>query len=102
MLRRRKARVMNERASVLITAVWVVSVFSIITTSLAFHAGEEILLMKRELKDLNNRLYFSSGLNEAVRMIQEDPDPHQDSRDKPWFGDLKLEGPLQNRLSIHL
>ena len=93
---------MNEQGSILITAVWVISIFSVMTTSLAFHAGQEVFLMKRELSGLQGRMDFTSGLNETVRMIQEDPSPHEDSKDKPWLGDWKPEGTLGARLSIHV
>ena len=93
---------MNERGSLIVTAIWMVSVFSIMTASLAFHGGEEILLMKRELNSFRHRADFVSGLYWTVELIQEDADPHQDSTDKPWYGDLKLDQPLNSRLSIHL
>ncbi len=92
----------QERGSILITALWAVSVFSIMTASLAFHSGEEILLMKRELNNFRHRVDFVSGLNQVVEMIQEDPEPHEDSKEKAWYGDIKLEEPLKARLSIRL
>jgi type II secretory pathway component PulK len=92
---------MHERGSILITALWAVAFFSITTASLAFYAGEEVLMMKREINGLKHRMDFASGLNEAVEMIQEDPDPHEDSKDKSWFGETKPEQPF-DRLSIAL
>jgi len=93
---------MNDRGSVLILAVWAVSVFSVMTASLAFHGGQEMLLMKREIRGLKSRADFISGLSEAFRRLQEDPDPHEDSKDKSWFGAWKSENSLQSRFSVRM
>ena len=86
----------------MITALWAVSFFSIVTASVAFQAGQEILLTKRELSGFKRRADFTSGLNKAFELLQEDPEPHEDSKDKPWYGDLKLDQPLSGHISIHL
>lgn len=90
----------NNGGSLLITALWAVSLFSVMSLNLAFHASEQVLMMKREFENLNARADFFSGLNQTAALIHQDPDPHEDSPADPWFGDLSLEGALGERITV--
>ncbi len=90
---------MDERGSFLMSAVWAVAVFSIMTASIALQAGGEMVFIKRELGDFQERADFLTGLNAAVSRIQEDAHPHEDSRDKSWFGEIRPER-LKGRLIV--
>ena len=93
---------MNKRGSVLMLALWGLSFLSIVAATLSFNASQEIFMMKREMEGFKRRADFSSVLYEAAEKIQEDPEPHQDSKQKPWYGDLKLDEPLGSRLTVRI
>lgn len=83
-----------------IVALWMVSMFSIITANLGVHANGEILMMKREVRDMSDRADFESALSEAFRIIQQDAHPHEDTPGKDWMGELKLGSSLSGRMTI--
>lgn len=93
---------MNERGSLLFTAVWMVCIFSIMAASLAVGAGGDLLIMKRELAGLRSRTAFSSGVAEAARLIQEDTQPYEDSRYDAWYGDWKPDATGKRGATIHV
>ena len=91
---------MNERGSLLITGLWAMSVFSVMTISLSFSASQELMLAKRDLGDFKSHLDFLSAMNQVAWKMDTDPFPHEDSPAKPWFGDVQLEKPFEGRLSV--
>lgn len=83
-------------------ALWMVSIFSIVTANLGVQASSEILMMKREMQGIRDRADFESALSEAFRVIQQDPHPHEDTPDKDWMGDLVLREPLKGRIKVRI
>lgn len=92
----------NRRGSIAVTALWGVSFFSILAGSLAFHARQEILLTRRETAIVQDEVDFASALNRVADSIMNDPEPYEDSADKPWYGDVSMPDPLGQRVAVRV
>lgn len=90
----------NDRGSVLIVSLWSVSLLSIFLFSLAFQGGIQAKVMKRELSEFYGHQNLLSGLNLASQAIESDSEPHTDHLEDIWYGELKLEEPWNERVSI--
>ena len=93
---------LNARGSLLIVGLWAMSIFSVMTTSLAFNASQHVVMMKREIEELQNKTDFVSGLNQAAQLIAVDPYPHEDSPADSWYGTLLLQKPFAGRMEVQV
>jgi hypothetical protein len=91
-----------DRGSLLIAALWSMSIFSVMTTSLVFGASQQVVVMKRELRDFQDKADLLSGLNEIYSVISADSYPHEDSTHDLWFGRVALRPDFSERFSAYV
>lgn len=91
-----------ERGSVLIASLWAVSALTVFVSSVAFQAGQQAVLLKREQSAFQARIDFTNALNLAAKQILEDEVPEADSMEDEWFGDISLPEPWKNTISVHV
>ncbi len=92
----------RQKGSILITGLWAMSFFSIMTTSLTFNAAQQTLLMKRQLESFQSKTDFISILNQVASLIQSDPFTHEDSTQDAWFGTITLAASYKDRLTAQV
>ncbi len=86
------------RGSILITSLWMVSVLSIVTASLTREAFQHLDLMKREIRNFQDKEDLISGMHAAAARILADVNPYEDSGAEAWYGPIVLEPPWANRI----
>ncbi len=79
----------GTQGSVLIASLWTLSVFSIFISSVAFQAGQQAVLLKRETQNFESRAEFMTAVNLLGQMILEDAAPAEDSPLDDWYGKVK-------------
>ena len=84
----------------LITGLWTMTVFSVMTASLGFGAFEEIALIKRDLEDFRTRQDYAAVLSRVAAKIEEDPEPHEDSAEDEWIGNVELDASLAKTMNV--
>lgn len=89
---------MNPRGSILITTLWAMSFFSIMTASLTFGASQHVLMMKRETQIFRDKMDFMSVFDGICSEIDADLYPHEDSSEDSWFGKNDLRRPFDKRV----
>ena len=80
------SRLSKTRGSILIASLWTLSVFSIFVSSVAYQAGQQAVLLKRETQNFESRAEFLTALNLLGQIILEDPAPGEDSPADKWYG----------------
>jgi type II secretory pathway component PulK len=92
----------QNRGSILITSLWMLSIFSVMTAQLGFEASQHILLMKKEKINFESKADFLSGINLIYEAFTHDEEPHEDSLLDLWLGKIKLPEPWTGRMEIEV
>lgn len=90
----------QEKGSVLIASLWMLSIFSVLMTSLTFEGFQHTYLMKRELNGFQSKIDFGSALEIFRQALLTDPKPHEDSKQDSWYGTLDLPQEWKKKIEI--
>lgn len=95
-----RRKLFNQSGSVLIASLWAVSVLSVYVSGVAFQAGQQAVLLKRENSHFQSRVDALSAVNLAGQLIYEDESPKEDHAEDVWYGKVELPDPWKTRVEL--
>ena len=90
----------REKGSILIASLWMISIFAVFVSNLGFQSTQRAFLLKREINNLEAQTAFLSALHLLAWDLASDPEPHEDSAEDAWYGEVDLEDPWKTSLSL--
>jgi len=92
----------SQRGSILIVTLLAIGMLALLTASLTFVSRQHLMLMHREMTDLEIKADRISVLNWAMKEILADPDAYEDSFEDDWYGELDMPEPWKGHMTAHV
>lgn len=82
--------IINKRASVLIVALWLLTIFAMLVLALGYRSRLEVKLLKFEKERFRAEQTLLSGINIAKYYLRQDSKPTVDSVFDKWYNQLEI------------